>query len=194
MRVHLRTLVRVHGRLLGILVLCILLSAGIISYFGFYPIGVVNGDWILARQFYIRLQAAERYEDQAREATSTKNSTLKNADLATSVLEGLVEERLVAAGAKKEFEGRLSSLKAQRIESFFEDREAVRQEAERYGISSEQFRSEVLEPQVVRDLFAGRLFLQSMRLEDWLKEQKHNASVSFFSNIFLWEDGTVRIR
>ncbi len=193
MRARLRELTRLYRRpfLIGSSILLALVI--IIGYTGFYPIAIVNGEWVTARKFRLHLSAAENYESQ-KQSTSTINSVLKDKDLVVSVLEGLIEAQFIERGARLEFADRLGSLRAQRLSDFMTQKAVMEEEGKKYGFNLDQFKKEILEPQVTRDLFSGRLFLKSMRLEDWLLEQKKTTSVTIFSQVFYWDGREVRVR
>lgn len=193
MRARLRALTRTYRRPFLIAASVFLVLIFIIAYAGLYPIVVVNGDWITARKFRLHLSAAENYESQ-KQSTSTINSVLKDKDIVVSVLEGLIEAQFIEKGARLEFTDRLGSLKTQRLNDFLSQKAVMEEEGKKYGFSLEQFKKEILEPQVTRDLLSGRLFLKSMRLEDWLLEQKKTASVTLFSQVFYWDGREVRVR
>ncbi len=160
---------------------------------GFYPIMLVNGRWIMARQFWLHAQAAESYEKQG-VSTSTATSVLRNNNLTISVLDGLVEEQLIEEGAQNEFKNTLQSLRKERLGQFLEKPQIIAEESKRYGLSVGQFEDEILRPQVTKDLLAGRLYLKSIRLEDWLHEQKKKASIKVFSQVFFWDGMEIRTK
>ena len=193
MRARLRHILRVYRR--GI-IFCAGIFFGavfVISYWGLYPIAVVNGDWVSARRFNLHMNAAEQYEAQEA-ATSTNPSVLRSKDLTVSIVSGLIEEQLIRQGAEKEFGAELKNLERQRTNAFLERASSIEAESKKYGLNKEKFEKEILRPQVVRDLLAGRLFLESLRLEDWLLAEKRKASVSIFSEIFLWNGEEVVAR
>lgn len=193
MRARLRALTRSYRRpfLIGSSIFLTLIL--VIGYTGFYPIVIVNGDWITARKFRLHLSAAENYESQ-KQSTSTINSVLKDKDIVVSVLEGLIEAQFIEKGARLEFADRLGSLKTQRLNDFLSQKAVMEEEGKKYGFNLDQFKKEILEPQVTRDLFSGRLFLKSMRLEDWLLEQKKTGSVTLLSQVFYWDGREVQVR
>ncbi|MEK7187526.1 MAG: hypothetical protein AAB691_01600 [Patescibacteria group bacterium] len=154
---------------------------------------MVNGDWVLARQFDLHLRAAEEYEKNTAAATSTP-SVLKDSNLVTAVLEGLIEEKLIERGARREFSSELEARKKELLASFLKDNPITGEEGARYGMKLMVFEQEILLPQITRDLLAGRLYLQSLRLEDWLTFEKKNARVSIFSKVFTWDGGSVKTK
>lgn len=193
MRYNLRHLVRSYRQAITIFVVIFFGLIFFITVSGFYPIMVVNGDWISARRFRLHLGAAEHYESQAR-TTSATLTVLKNQDLTLSIVSGLIEEQLIEQGAEKEFGKTLDSLRTERTNNFLARPSDITEESRRYGLSRQKFEKEILRPQVTRDLLAGRLFLQSLRLEDWLVQEKKKASITIFSQVFSWNEGEVRAR
>ena len=193
MRVRLRQFIRIYRRVLIFLAVIFFVAIFVVTYGGFYPVAVVNGDWILARHFRTHLAAAKEYETSTT-GTSTVSSVLKGSDLTVSVLDGLIEEVLIERGARSEFGDRFEPLRAERVGHFMDQSAVISAEAKRYGLNSQQFEKEIVIPQVTRDLLSGRLFLKPIRLEDWLTAQKRSPSVAIFSKIFHWNGEQVTVQ
>ncbi len=158
----------------------------------YYPVALVGGRVISARQFMENYAAAQAYYQNALRTYAAASSTvsfseLKDKDIEADVLNQLVEAVLVGDGAKQEAGGDLDLLVAGKIEKYDTDPKFQRAAEALYGLPFSDFKSDVLVPQAERDVLTGRLFLKGKKLDDWLRSAKRSARVIIFSPAFRWD-------
>lgn len=175
--------------------------AGLLIYFivnaGYYPVAVVNGDLVGARQFNREYGVVFRY--YAKTLAESKEVDVGSPDfqkeLRRAVLQGLIERELIGEGLKekigRDFRAAVNRwLSDQNISG-----EAMEQAAKFvYGLSLADFREMVLIPRAERELLAGRLQQEKTNLEDWLARSLKSANVFVVTPEFYWTDGKLSIR
>jgi hypothetical protein len=166
---------------------------------GYYPIAFVGNRPLLARDFWRNYRAAATYyENFARtySASSTDIGYVVQAtqtELERSVLEALIERRLVHVEAENEIGGNLQGLIEERIGKFENDGELQKAASAVYGLSAADFRREVLVPQAEREILTGQLFLKGEKIDNWLEKAKGSSNVVIFSPDFKWSGKGVEL-
>lgn len=160
-----------------------------------YPILLVNNHPVSARQFATNYRAASLYYDNVLKTYKIEGSELPRSlgreELELKVLNQLVEAVLVDLGVRKEVGKDVDELVAAKIEHYERDETLTRASEALYGLSFEEFRSEVLVPQAKKDILSGRLFLRGEVFENWVRGARANARIIIFSNRFRWDGENV---
>lgn len=168
------------------------LAAAILVSMGYYPIALVNGGFITARQFVEDYAAISSYYGNFLEANGLAKDErgLAPVELELAALNGLIEKRLIGEGARAEAGEDFGHLILKKLENFMRDTE-TQKAAEMLGLGEEEFEDLVLLPEAEKEILAGRLFLRGEKFEDWLKTAKLEARVIIFSPRFSWNGGAV---
>ena len=165
------------------------LLAVLLISLGYYPIMVVNGDFISAGHFLREYRAASRYYGnflQTYESAVKDGEKLGERDIQLIVLDGLVEKSLISRGAKKVTGNDLNDLVSKKLQGIIGDQKLESMAASLYGLSGGEFARDVLVPQAEREILAGRLFLNGENIDGWLLDARGSASVITFSPGFSW--------
>jgi len=173
---------------------------GLVLFFlisvGFYPIALISGRVLLAREFLRNYEAAASYyrnlvKTYASDLSAEK--TLGAIDLQVSVLNQLVENRLIDQALREEVHDDLGGLVEARISKLQKKEDLKNAVQALYGLSYKDFEKAVLIPQVKLDILSGRLFLKGKNIEDWLTEAKAASKVIIFSRQFYWDGKEVKV-
>ena len=162
---------------------------------GYYPIAFVSGRVIFAREFLRNYQAAALYYRnlvKTYEPNLPQEKTLTSFDLQVSVLNQLVENRLVDQALKEEVQSDLEGLVDARISKLQSGENLTKAVQALYGLSYKDFEDTVLIPQAKLDILSGRLFLKGEEIEKWLVEAKRVSRVIIFSRKFTWDGSEVK--
>ncbi|MBI2888835.1 MAG: hypothetical protein HYY10_02840 [Candidatus Liptonbacteria bacterium] len=152
---------------------------------GYYPVALVGGDFLFARDFWNQYRAMRTYYEKS-SAMYGVSSTMPVADMERAVLEGMIEESLVRAGVRHEVGAEVDHLVSARVDSFLSDSDLVRAADVAYGVNAQEFRAMVLVPQAEREILTGKLFLRGEKLQDWLEEAKRHERVIMLAPGFRW--------
>ncbi len=152
---------------------------------GYYPVVLVGGDFLFARDFWNQYRAARTYYEKSR-AMYGVSSTVPVADMERAVLEAMIEEALVRSGVRHEVGADVDHLVSARVDSFLSDTDLVRAADVAYGVSAREFRAIVLVPQAEREILTGKLFLRGEEFQDWLEEAKRNERVLMLAPGLHW--------
>ncbi len=169
-----------------------------VSSGGYYPVALVNGEPVLARElrtitdsaFNFYLRAFDTYKKQPISEADAQN-LLREVKRAT--LEKLIEERLLAGEVTSRFGDSLETLLDTKLKSVENDnlRQAV---SSVYGLSPEDFRATVLEPQATRELLVESFKQKNEDFAAWLAGQKQAASVYVLLPGFDWSGATLEVK
>ena len=171
---------------LAALILILLLLASI----DLYPIATVNGSPVSARRFWKNYRAAGVYYENALKTYGPENKEMNGvplAELEAQVLDRLVESELLRKGAEQEVGGDLDYLVSSKLSRLESDQDLRQASEALYKMSYDDFRSEVLVPQAVRDVLAGRLYLKGENIEEWTLAARKSAEVTILSKKFEWD-------
>lgn len=175
---------------------------GIISYqvssAGYYPLALVNNQFIWARDFravadpafnfYINTLNASKKEGMSEEDARNLIIEVKRA-----TLEKLIEEKLFENEVNKRFGSGLGGLIDKKIESVENANLGVAVQSV-YGLSLDDFKKTVLAPQAARELLMESFRQNNEDFSPWLKNQKKAAKVYVLSSEFVWDGETLNIR
>ncbi|RJQ29672.1 hypothetical protein C4571_00860 [Candidatus Parcubacteria bacterium] len=183
------------GRYKPYIVFVAFVAVGLTAIFlvseGYYPVLLVEGEFISVRRFSKDYRAASLYYENFLRTYGgeTNEEKLEPKEIQLSVLEQLVEDVLVRQEMERRVGRDADALIANKIEKFKSDENLGEAVTALYGFSLADFEREVLIPQAEREVLMGRLFLDGEKIEVWLEGAKKSASVMTFSSAFHWKDG-----
>lgn len=179
---------------LGVIFVVIFLVV-LVSY-GFYPVAWVSGEMLTARRFNNNYGAATLYYHnlaQGYGAEVSSSTPLTPTEIQASVLDQLIENKLIERGIREEIGADAEALALSRVEKFDRSRSIEAAVHTFYGWKFDEFEREILVPKAKQEILSGRLFLKGRKFEDWLAEEKRSKRVMIFSGIFYWDGEGVRI-
>ncbi len=156
---------------------------------GYYPIAVVDGNFISAKRFAAEYTAVFIYNENLLKTSSSTpldSKSLSPEDLQLTVMNGIIEKVLISRGAKDESGKEFDYLVQNKLDKFFKEMGSENVSASLYGLSNNEFEDNVLVPRAEKEILAGRLYFQGEKIEDWLRKAKAAASVIIFSPRFGW--------
>lgn len=179
------------GILFGIVVLGAAAYLGVRS--GFFPAVIVDGDFVSRARFETQLKAAIQYTETvaAKDPSAGEvNLPALRIELRRAVLDKLVEDTLVAHGARKKLgrtldasiAGKLATVQDQIASDDF--KAAL---SEFYGLGVADFREFVLVPQAERELLEDVLRTEKSTAASWLDEARRAASVRILIRGLTWD-------
>jgi hypothetical protein len=171
--------------IIGIFIIAVLVAGVLV--FGYYPVLIVNGAPIFARQVWTdRAAALSSYQKVVDTyASGTAVAAPSAASIDSAILSTLVDRMLIGAGLRQYFDARtLEELIAQKIAPFDSAAQAGKAI---YGLDEPAFRNEVLIPQAERDILSSKLFLEGIQFNSWFSEAEASAKVSVFYPGLHWD-------
>jgi hypothetical protein len=180
-----------HNFYLGLVMLVALgISVFFVTRLGLYPVAAVNWQLILAKEFRVMVDSAFGF--YLRAIDTYKKEMLTDADAAKlyaevqrATLDKLIEERIM----EKELDRRFGSGGFDEVDKKLggvENKKLGSAANALYGLTDEQFKKMVLEPQARREVLAEDFKKQNQDFSTWLREAKREASVYVFLPGFLW--------
>lgn len=139
---------------------CASVAAIILATTQRYPVVIVNMSWITAKDFNVANAASERFylralETYGKQKPGEFEKTKLTAEIRRATLDRLIEEVLIRNEAKKEIDA-LSAKIEEKIKNV-DNQKLQNPIREMYGLSIEEFRYQVLEPQATQELLAAAL-------------------------------------
>ena len=184
----------------ALIVFSAVIVLGLLLFFlvsvGYYPIALISGRILFAREFSRNYQAAALYYRnlvKTYDPDFSSDKTLSAVDLQVSVLNQLVENRLVDQAVKEEVGDDLGGLVEARISKLQSGEDLKKAAQALYGLSYKDFEEAVLVPQAKLDILSGRLFLKGEEIEKWLVAAKRVSRVIIFSRKFTWDGSEVKV-
>lgn len=184
-----------HRRNASILIgagLLALVALAIFIASGRYPVMVVNGTFITAARFEKNYASATILHNNQLKINAESPEALEvlkrvtPAELGAGVLDTLVVAALVERAASREAGRDLRALVEAKVGEFTNDPQVRSGVQTLYGMGYADFENEVLVPAAERDILEGRLYLRGQNYDDWLANERKNASVYVFSSRFRW--------
>lgn len=171
----------------------ILVAAGLAALFlvtrGYYPIAIVQNDFISAKKFAAEYSAASLYYQnfiKTYKLPLKDASALKDGELEASVLGQLVEESLIESGAKREVGADLDAQVQSKLGKYENNADLTKAAAALYGLNKDGFWRAVMIPQATREILDAKLSARGEKIDDWIAAQKKSARVIIFSPQFEW--------
>jgi hypothetical protein len=181
--------------ILGSFLVFLLAVLAFVSY-GYYPIAIVNGNFISAHTFLKDYSALAFLNANLSKISATSSDAFAATpdEISRSVMNGLVENALVEAQTKKETRSDFSALIDQKVAEAAKASGLENAAKTLYGLSFRDFKDEVLRPQAELDILRGRLFLKGQNIDEWLANAKKSARVVFLSGRFRWSGDHVELK
>jgi hypothetical protein len=161
-------------------ILAVLISAG------YYPIAIVNGNFITAHQFRINYGAAYNYYQKAAKLYNS-TSTFNVNNFQAAIFSQLVDNVLIENELKKELGGNFNLVLNNKLKDINESQNLEKEVTQIYGVNYSTFKQEVFIPEAEKDILTGRLFLNGQKLDDWLKNARNSAHIIVLSPNFYWD-------
>lgn len=171
----------------------VILVAGAL-YFGGgqYPVAMVNGQTISAKEFRegyaFAVSSGERIW-RISYATSTPEVDPRSAEARAVVLDFIIESNLIHFAFEKEVGSDSKPLLERKIDQYSRDPMVVSAARQVLGLDPARFKKWIIIPQAERDLLDARLYLSGRKIEDWISTARSEAKVQIFSSELRW-DGT----
>ncbi len=176
-------------------IIAVVFVAALVVFFGgFYPVVTVDGVFVTRRVFVTAQKAGENFANAEFQKAgmhpvdfaSSDNATLLR-DIRKGVTTFLIEDRILEEKGTSVVEGFDSKVRG-RVDEVLKNNSNSGQIAQQvYGLSLEDFRTFVLEPQARRDVIAEALKANNQDFFNWLSEQKKKTSVRIFFMGFGWD-------
>lgn len=163
-----------------------------------YPVAIVNGDYITARNYEVNLDVAVNYAkgiagDKAENQEMIESVEFKK-ETQRSVLESLVEARLISDYLDKNIKAKdLKAIIENKIKSAIGGKDVAKGIAKLYGLSVSDFEKLVLIPQAKYEIIEGRFMIENKNFSEWIKEAKQTAKVTIYISGFKWGVNGVEI-
>ena len=171
---------------------------GLLGYYfihnGYYPIAMVNGEFIGAHR--LNKESTVRYSYYTKTAAlggmtaEDKNSLFF--EFRRMALGGLIEDMLIEQGLRGMTDGDIKKAAEQRLTERETDINGLSTVASTlYGLDLADFKTIVLLPQAKKDMLRERIMERGSDAEDWFAETKKTARVRLFSTQFSWDGNGV---
>jgi len=171
------------------LILCAMVA------FEWYPIGIVEGNLLFAREYHARYELAYNYYDALSKASqaSADEQDLEYTLRAASI-EAMIDDVFVAKKLEQDF-GRkeLKTKIEQRIEEAWSDEQLRNDLQTLLKVSDSRIKSYFIAEQARYELLNGQLSLEGKNLFEWMDEQRKSARVKLFLKGFTWTQDGVTI-
>lgn len=172
-----------------------LIFLGLAGYYlvqqGWYPLAIVNGDWIWARDFQREYAAVVNYYRQILPKFDKNSLT----ELKRASLDALVADSLIYDELTKRLDSNLSAEIENKISAALGGGNDLPSAVKAlYQLDFAEFKELILRPQAQREILAAHLASENKKLEDWLNDERKNASVVLLSTSFGWNGQEVITR
>lgn len=165
---------------------------------GYYPIALVNFHVITAKVLEENYQAALNYFQKAILTYGSDPAVLKKAEslqeIKRAALNKLITDFLIYQEAKKRLGGGLDSVMEKIVNNNSNDPKLAQAAQEIYGLSLEDFKSQVLTAQAYKEILEGRMNLSNENFDAWLKNASEQAKVIILLPEFYWDGQQVKTR
>ncbi len=172
------------------------LTFSTLFFFGTYPIAIVNGRVITARQFRIASAGASTYYQNVLTSYGQGKEIPKRmhqAELEAGTLTDLIENELIAEKLNTDLGKELPYLLSDKLGAV-DNSPDLKKVAATLGMRWDDFKRDILISQAMRDILSEHLFLKKEKADDWLEGAKKSASIILFSLKFSWDDIKVLVR
>ncbi len=166
-----------------------------------YPIASVNWHLIALKSFEKDYTAAISYYRNLLETYDKNQAPVIDSpeiqqEISRAVLERSIESVLIDQELKKQLKaGELRQLLDKRIQEVLNGKDIEEEVKVLYGLSMQDFKERILEPEAEREILTGRLFLENKNFENWLEEAKKQAQVTILLSNLKWDgNGVVMVK
>lgn len=172
-----------------------LIFLGLAGYYlvqqGWYPLLIVNGDWIWARDFQREYAAVVNYYRQILPKFD-KNILI---ELKRATLDDLVVDSLIYNELTRRLDSNLSAEIENKISAALAGKDDLAAMVKQlYKMKFAEFKEIILRPQAQREILAANLLSENKKLEDWISNERKKASVVILSTEFSWNGQEVITR
>ncbi len=178
----------------GVIIVCgylVITKSYPIAFVNWRPIslGILEKDYGFAIYYYKK--ALEIYSKDS----SVIDSGEAKREIKRAVLDKLIEDSLI----QQELEKRLKSndvkkMVDNKIGESLKETDINKKVETLYGLSLDDFRKRILEPQAKQEIFEARLSLENKNFSEWQKEARGQAKVMIFLPEFGWKDDQVIVK
>lgn len=174
--------------------LILIFSALGLAYFlkaGWHPLALINSQLVWTWSFEKEYNSALKYYDQAITTYNIpgmdeqKLDELKE-DLKKATLNKIIEKIIISNGLKTLVDKDNDTLITKKIDKYLENSKLEAAATALFNLSFEEFKNLVLIPQAEKEIIEEKLETESRDFNNWLKNQKQQASVYLFTNEFIW--------
>ncbi len=178
----------------SLIIFFILMGAGfsvfLLIHNGYYPVAVVDFHVITAKTLEQDYQAALNYFQKAILTYGSDPQILKKEatqqEIKRAALNKLITDFLIYQEAKKRLGGDLDSVTEKIVNNNSNDPKLAQAVQEIYGLSLEDFKSQVLTAQAYKEILQGRMSLNNENFDAWLKTASEQAKVIILLPDFSW--------
>ncbi|MDP2695944.1 MAG: hypothetical protein Q8O87_01685 [bacterium] len=168
------------------------LSVYSVSVQGWYPIAVVNSNWIMTSSLQKHSAAAFKYYTRALGGEGLPRNI--DQELRRATLDKIIENILIHDELETRVGDQVDNLVASKLYDLkMSDIEMDKAALALYGLNFLEFKELVLIPQAQRELLATRLLVEDIDFEAWLEEVKSDSSVIIFTPRLRWSGSEVEI-
>lgn len=165
-------------------------SVFLLIHNGYYPVAVVDFHVITAKTLEQDYQAALNYFQKAILTYGSDPQILKKEatqqEIKRAALNKLITDFLIYQEAKKRLGGDLDSVTEKIVNNNSNDPKLAQAVQEIYGLSLEDFKSQVLTAQAYKEILQGRMSLNNENFDAWLKTASEQAKVIILLPDFSW--------
>lgn len=178
-------------KLVGLLIAIIIVLLIFLYITKLYPVAIVNGDYITARNYEVNLDVAVNYAkgiagDKAENQEMIESVEFKK-ETQRSVLESLVEARLISDYLDKTIKAKdLKAIIENKIKNAIGGKDVAKGIAKLYKLSVSDFEKLVLIPQAKYEIIEGRFMIENKNFSEWIKEAKQTAKTTIYISGFKW--------
>ena len=171
-----------HNFKIGLVVLLLFgLSSFYIVHYGFYPIALINGEIVLARDYYQIVNSGYVFYTSALATYQKVKLSVPDAnklyqDIVKASFDKLIEQKLI----DQEFSLRKGALVKDLVDktlSSIKNGNLKEPVAKLYGLTMPEFKKIILEPQAKRELLIEDFKAHQENFNDWLSSAKANVNL-----------------
>lgn len=170
-------------------------------YFGFWPVAIVDGSAITAREFNRNYDVGIKIYKNELEIYGEDEKKIKNdevqKEIKRAVLEKIIENKMVLENLQKLMgEGDIEKKINEKLSAQDLGRDGVKKGIEiAYGLNVDEFKEVVLIPQAKKEILEGNMFIADPLndFDKWYKEKSGQMEVMIFLPGLVWENGAVKI-
>lgn len=173
-----------------------IIATGLVVYFisvlGWYPIALVDSNWIMASSLKKHSDASLQYYKAALGGGVLPQGI--DQEFRRAALDQLIEDALIYNELRQRIGDDGDRLVNEKLNSLNVNIADIGSAVEvLYGLSFADFKELILVPRAQREVLIESLAVDKLEIDDWLANIKTNSKVLIFSFRFSWRDKTVEI-
>lgn len=164
---------------------------------GYFPVAIVNSTLITQRHYEKSVTAFMQYQEMFVKTYSRPNAPLSERDLddiRRLILEQVIENTLIRQEVKRRLGSEAEVVIKNKIAGIIDNQKLKEAAAAISGLNFEDFVELLLKPLAEQEILDGRLFLEKVRFEDWLKQARNSARVTILIANLSWENGEIKVK